>query len=225
METFSSNSLLRAQTRERVTEQPEPFLKYPLDVALAGTMLVVGSPVLLLIAILINREDGGPVLYEQDRWGRGGETFRVKKFRTMIPDSDAKYGIRQAAKNDSRITRIGKRLRAMGLDELPQLLNILKGEMSFVGPRALAIGEIVDDGKGNMVTVEQIPGFYERLAVKPGLTSLATIYLAKDTRPRTKFAYDTLYVKNQSTALDLRLIALSFWISFRGKWESRSEKL
>ncbi len=225
MENISSTSILRAQTRARVVEQREPFLKSPLDLVLALTMLLVGSPVLLLITLLIKREDGGPVLYKQDRWGRGGKTFRVYKFRTMVPDSDEKYGIRQARNNDDRITRIGKTLRAMGLDELPQLLNILKGEMSFVGPRALAIGEIVNDGKGNLVTVENVAGFYTRLAVRPGLTSLATIYLPKDAPPRKKFAYDLVYVKHQSLALDARLIALSFWISFRGKWETRARKV
>ncbi len=226
-------SLLTDKAREARTENSgseiiarrEPFLKYPLDVALALTMLVLGSPVLLAIGWLIRREDGGPILYTQERWGRGGKKFRVYKFRTMIPDSDAKFGIRQAEQNDARVTRIGKTLRAMGLDELPQLLNILKNEMSFVGPRALAIGEIVDNGKGLKLTAERVPGFYERLAVRPGLTSLATIYLPKDAPPRKKFAYDLVYVKNQSFALDVRLIALSFWISFRGKWETRNSKI
>lgn len=207
------------------TVHREPALKYPLDVALSLTMLGIGSPVIAVIAIAIRREDGGPVLYTQERWGRGGTKYRVYKFRTMVPDSDAKYGIRQAAEDDHRITRIGKRLRAMGLDELPQLLNILKGEMSFVGPRALALNEIVDDGKGNPITVEQVPGFCERLAVRPGLTSIATIYLPKDAAPRRKFAYDRLYVRKQSVWLDLQLIALSFWISFRGKWEARERKV
>lgn len=230
--SFSDTGTGRATTvqsnRERaqqVAAQREPLLKYPSDIALALTMLLVGSPVLLLICWLIKREDGGPILYKQARWGRSGQVFRVYKFRTMITDSDARYGIRQATKNDERITRIGKTLRAMGLDELPQLLNILQGEMSFVGPRALAIDEIVDDGHGNKITVEQVRGFYERLAVRPGLTSLATIYLAKDAPPREKFAYDLVYVKRQSLGLDLRLIALSFWISFRGKWETRSQKV
>lgn len=226
--TQSQFGIARRSNVERaraVTARQEPFLKYPLDVALALTMLILGAPVLLLIALLIKREDGGPVLYRQSRWGRSGKTFPVYKFRTMIPESDAKYGIRQAVKNDSRITRIGKPLRAMGLDELPQLLNILKGEMSFVGPRALAIDEIVNDGKGNLITVEQVPGFFERLAVRPGLTSLATIYLPKDAPPRKKFAYDLVYVKSQSLRLDLELIVLSFWISFRGKWETRSRKV
>lgn len=223
--SFSPPEVLRAETRARVVTQREPFLKYPLDIALALLMLIIGSPVLLLLVILIKREDGGPVLYKQDRWGRGGKTFRVYKFRTMIPDSDAKFGIRQAQHNDERITRIGKTLRAMGLDELPQLLNILRGEMSFVGPRALAIGEIVRDRRGNPITVEQVPGFYQRLAVRPGLTSLATIYLPKDSLPRKKFAYDVIYVRRQTISLDLRLIALSFWISFRGKWETRTRKV
>lgn len=210
---------------KQVNARREPFLKYPLDVALALMMIIIGSPVLLLVSLLIKREDGGSVLYTQERWGRSGKSFRVYKFRTMIPESDAQYGIKQAESNDRRITRIGKTLRAMGLDELPQLLNILKGEMSFVGPRALAMDEVVNDGKGNLLTVDQVPGFYQRLAVRPGLTSLATIYLPKDSAPRRKFAYDLVYVKHQSLGLDLRLIALSFWISFRGKWETRSRKV
>lgn len=203
----------------------EPRGKYLLDVALALTMLTLGSPVFALIAVAIKREDGGPVLYTQARWGRGGKEFKAYKFRTMVPDSDERYGIRPAQADDERITRVGKRLRAMGLDELPQLVNILKGEMSFVGPRALAVGEKVDDGRGNLITVEEAPGFYERLAVRPGLTSLATVRLPKGASPRKKFAYDRLYVRRQSTRLDLLLIALSFWISFRGKWEARERKV
>ncbi|HZQ07140.1 MAG TPA: sugar transferase [Anaerolineae bacterium] len=233
MDTFSlspaqeQGARARTQTERAraIPERREPFLKYPIDVALALTMLIFGAPVFALISLLIKREDGGPIFYTQERWGRRGETFRVYKFRTMVPNSDEVYGIRQASHDDERITRVGKTLRAMGLDELPQLVNILKGEMSFVGPRALAIGELVNDGGGNMLTVEQVPGFYERLAVRPGLTSVATIYLPKDAPPRKKFAYDLLYVKQQSTALDLQLIAISFWVSFRGKWETRAGKV
>lgn len=208
-----------------VSIRREPLLKYPFDVALALTMLTVGSPVLMAIMLAIKREDSGPILYVQERWGRGGKLFRVYKFRTMIADSDAKYGIRQAVRDDDRVTRVGRRLRAMGLDELPQLVNILKGEMSFVGPRALAVAEMVQDAQGNPMSVTQVPGFKERLMVRPGLTSLATIYLSKDMPPRRKFAYDRVYVRNQSLGLDLRLIALSFWISFRGKWEARDRKV
>jgi lipopolysaccharide/colanic/teichoic acid biosynthesis glycosyltransferase len=161
----------------------------------------------------------------QRRWGRQQQIFLVRKFRTMIPDADKRFGIKQAREHDGRITRVGAFLRACGMDELPQLLSIWKGHMSFVGPRALAVGELVDDGTGNQVTVEHIPGFRERLVVRPGLTSIATIFIPKDARPRRKFRYDMLYIRRQSFWLDAYLIALSFWISFRGKWETRGRKV
>jgi lipopolysaccharide/colanic/teichoic acid biosynthesis glycosyltransferase len=202
----------------------EPLLKRPLDVILSAFMLLLSLPVSLPIAFAIKIEDGGPVFYRQERWGRNGTRFRAYKFRTMVANSDQEFGLKQATENDPRITKVGQVLRAMGLDELPQLLNILWGEMSFVGPRSLAIGEIVRDEKGRVVKYEDIPGFQERLRVRPGLTGLATIYIPKDSPPRRKFRYDLLYIRKQSFWLDLRLIALSFWISFRGKWESRGKK-
>lgn len=143
----------------------------------------------------------------------------------MIPNSDDVFGIKQARKNDPRITCVGRFLRAAGLDELPQILNIFKGEMSFVGPRALAVGEILYDEKGQRVNYEKIPDFWRRLSVRPGLTGISTIYKAKDISPRKKFRYDLLYIRKQSFWLDLRLIAMSFWISFRGKWENRDKKI
>jgi lipopolysaccharide/colanic/teichoic acid biosynthesis glycosyltransferase len=97
--------------------------------------------------------------------------------------------------------------------------------MSFVGPRSLAVGEIVHDETGTRIAYEEVHGFRERLAVRPGLTGLATIYIPKDVSPRRKFRYDLLYIRRQSFALDLRLLVLSFWISFRGKWETRAKKL
>ena len=201
------------------------ILKRTLDIILSGIMLFLSVPVSLPIALAIKLEDGGPIFYRQERWGRGGTRFGVYKFRTMLPDADQKFGLKQAAENDHRITRIGRILRAMGLDELPQILNILVGEMSFVGPRSLAVGEIVKDDKGRRIQYEDIPGFRERLHVRPGLTGLATIYIPKDASPHRKFRYDLFYIRKQSIYLDLHLIALSFWISFRGKWETRSRKL
>ena len=203
----------------------EPILKRPLDIILSGIMLFLSVPVSLPIALAIKLEDGGPIFYRQERWGRGGTRFGVYKFRTMLPDADQRFGLKQAAENDHRITRIGRILRAMGLDELPQILNILIGEMSFVGPRSLAVGEIINDNKGRRLQYENIPGFRERLSVRPGLTGLATIYIPKDASPHRKFRYDLFYIRKQSIYLDLHLIALSFWISFRGKWETRSQKL
>jgi lipopolysaccharide/colanic/teichoic acid biosynthesis glycosyltransferase len=200
---------------------PDPPLKRPLDFLLSSLMLLASSPVWLAVAAAIKLEDGGPVFYSQDRWGRGGRIFRVRKFRSMIINA----GLVQASKNDNRITRVGRFLRACGMDELPQLLNIWKGEMSFVGPRALAVGEMLRDERGTFTTYEHIPGYWERLAVRPGLTGIATIYIPKDAHPRRKFRYDRLYIRRQSVWLDIRLIALSFWISFRGKWETRDRKV
>ena len=202
----------------------EPLLKRPLDVILSVFMLILSLPVSLLIALVIKLEDGGPIFYRQERWGRGGIRFRAYKFRSMVANSDQDFGVKQATENDQRITKVGRILRAMGLDELPQLLNIFRGEMSFVGPRSLAIGETVKDGKGQIVNYEDVPGFRRRLRVRPGLTSVATINIPKDSSPYRKFRYDLLYIRKQSFWLDLRLIALSFWISFRGKWETRGKK-
>ncbi|NJP07780.1 MAG: sugar transferase [Chloroflexaceae bacterium] len=204
---------------------PEPWLKRPLDLTLATIMILLALPVSLIIALAIKLEDGGPIFYRQQRWGRGARPFMAYKFRTMIPNADRYHGITAATHRDPRITRVGLVLRAMGLDELPQILNIWRGEMSFVGPRPLAVGEKIRDTHGNYAPYDHVPGFYERLAVRPGLTSIATIYIAKDSPPRRKFRYDMLYIRKMSCWLDLRLIVLSFWISFRGKWESRSTKV
>jgi lipopolysaccharide/colanic/teichoic acid biosynthesis glycosyltransferase len=207
------------------TQHREPLLKRPLDVIISSVMLMVSAPVSFIIAFAIKLEDGGPVFYRQQRWGRFGKKFMVFKFRTMIPDADLKFGLKQAKENDQRITRVGRILRATGLDELPQIINILRGEMSFVGPRALAVGEIIFDKNGQRVDYETTPGFLRRQVARPGLTSLATIYIPKDSPAHRKFRYDLYYIRNLSLALDLRLIALSFWISFRGKWETRQRKV
>jgi len=207
-----------------VPKVKEPWLKRPLDVTLSSLMLILSSPVSLLVALAIKLEDGGPIFYRQERWGRGGVRFKAYKFRTMVPHSDQVFGIKQATENDSRITNVGRVLRAMGLDELPQMISIFRGEMSFVGPRALAVGEILHDENGCRVNYEEVPDFWKRLSVRPGLTGLTTIYKAKDISPGKKFRYDLLYIRKQSFGLDLRLILMSFWISFRGKWEHREKK-
>jgi len=203
----------------------EPISKRMFDIVLSGIMIFLSIPVFFPIAFAIRLEDGGPVFYRQKRYGKKETRFNVFKFRTMVPDSDQRFGITQAGENDIRITRIGRILRAMGLDELPQILTILTGKMSFVGPRSLAVGEIINDTKGRRLHYEDIPGFRERLRVRPGLTGLATIYIPKDASPRRKFRYDMLYIRKQSFCLDLYLIALSFFISFRGKWETRTRKI
>lgn len=196
--------------------------KRAFDIALASTGLVASAPLWAAFAVALKCEDGGPVFYAQERVGRGGRGFRLWKFRSMIPQAEA-TGARQAVPDDPRVTRVGRWLRATALDELPQLWNILKGDMSFVGPRALRPGEIEVHGD-RLERLEDVPGFELRCRVRPGLTGITQIHAARDIRRRHKFRYDRLYVRKQSFLLDLRLIAISFWITFRGTWEARGRK-
>ncbi len=201
------------------------WTKRALDVGVAGAGLLGSLPLWGVIALAIKWQDGGPVFFRDRRVGQGGRVFGVLKFRTMVPDADRLFGPKQAIEHDPRVTRVGRILRATAMDELPQLWNIFSGEMSFVGPRALRPGEIHTRGDGLLVALESIPGYRERHAVPPGLTGVAQIYSDRDVPPRLKFRYDRLYIRRQSFWLDLRLIALSFWITFRGRWEHRGRKL
>ena len=200
----------------------EPPLKRPFDFVLATLGLMFSAPLWPVIAAAIKLEDGGPVFYAQERWGRGGAVIRVRKFRSMVVHADGNVPARE---RDPRVTRVGVVLRRMGLDELPQLLSIWLGDMSLVGPRALACAESWCDDQGAQLRYQDVPGFRERLQVRPGLTGLATIYLAKDAHPGERFAVDVRYVNTQSLALDARLVLLSLWISISGRWETRGAKV
>jgi lipopolysaccharide/colanic/teichoic acid biosynthesis glycosyltransferase len=200
------------------------LMKRTFDVTLSGIGLLASAPLCALIAAAIKLEDAGPVFYGQERSGLHGVPFRVRKFRSMIPDAEAHVGAIQATEDDPRVTRIGRLLRATAMDELPQLWNIFRGDMSFTGPRALRPGEIETLGSGQLERLEDVPGFAVRASVLPGLTGLAQIFAPRDIPRRRKFRYDILYVRQQSFWLDLRLVALSFWITFRGTWETRGAK-
>jgi lipopolysaccharide/colanic/teichoic acid biosynthesis glycosyltransferase len=204
---------------------PIPAGKRALDVLLAGAGLVFSSPLWAVIAVAIKLEDGGPVFFSQARSGEGGRVFHVWKFRSMIPDAERHVGAVQAVEDDPRVTRIGRAMRATAMDELPQLWSIFAGDMSFVGPRALRPGEIEVLGDGRLEALEDVHGYEHRARVRPGLTGIAQIYAPRDVPRRHKFRYDKLYVERQSFWLDVRLIATSFWITFRGKWETRESKL
>src|SRR5262245_56252064 len=219
------NSTLSVATPAFIRIRRIPAGKRALDLALSGMGLVLSAPLWGLIAAAIKLEDGGPVFFGQERVGEGGQVFGVLKFRSMIPNAEALVGALQASEGDPRITRVGRWLRATAMDELPQLWNIFRGDMSFVGPRALRPGEIETSGSGAHVTMEAIPGYAERHSVRPGLTGVAQIFAARDVPRRHKFKYDRVYIANQSFWLDVRLIALSFWITFRGRWEVRSHKI
>jgi len=199
-------------------------LKRAFDVALSGAGLIVSAPLWLLIAAAIKLEDRGPVLFAQDRVGRGGATFRALKFRSMVPHAST-LPPRQAGEHDSRVTRVGRLLRVTAMDELPQLCNIFRGDMSFVGPRPLMPGEIEVRGSGELVRLDSIPGYAARHSVRPGLTGLSQVYAPRDTPRGRKFRLDAIYVRNATFCLDLFLVAVSFWITFRGRWEVRARKL
>jgi lipopolysaccharide/colanic/teichoic acid biosynthesis glycosyltransferase len=198
-------------------------VKRTFDAGLAFVGLLLSSPLWILFAAAIKLEDGGPVFFVQDRVGQDGCVFRTLKFRSMHVDAERATGPLQARAGDSRVTHVGRVMRATAMDELPQLWNIFRGDMSFVGPRALRPGEIELEG-GTPVPLEAVPGYAERILVRPGLTGVAQVYAARDISRRSKFRYDRLYIRRRSFALDVRLILLSFWISFRGTWESRERK-
>ena len=199
------------------------MLKRAFDVALSGAGLLISSPLWVVIAAAIKLEDGGPVLFAQDRVGIGGATFKALKFRSMVPHA-SRLPPHQAGENDPRITRVGRLLRATAMDELPQLYNIFRGDMSFVGPRPLMPGEIEVRGNGALVALESIRGYAARHSVRPGLTGLSQVYAPRDTPRARKFRLDAIYVRNASFCLDLFLVAVSFWITFRGRWEVRARK-
>lgn len=200
-------------------------MKRAFDITLSAIGLTLSSPLWLLAALAIALEDGGPVFYVQERVGRGGRIFRAYKFRSMIRDAESATGAVQAVENDPRVTRAGRLLRATALDELPQLWNILIGDMSFVGPRPLRPGEIEAAGNGRPVPLAEIPGYDARHRVRPGLTGLAQVYAPRDLARSGKFRLDLLYLRKAGFWLDLKLLALSFWITFRASWEDRGRKV
>jgi len=200
------------------------MLKRIFDATLAAAGLVLSAPFWAIFAAAIKLEDGGPVFFRQPRVGLNGRVFDALKFRSMRVDAEAVTGAVQATEHDPRVTRVGRWMRVTAMDELPQLWNILRGDMSFVGPRALRPGEIEAGADGRLVALEDVPGFEYRIRVRPGLTGLAQVYARRDLPRRQKFRYDRLYVETRSWTGDVRLILLSFWISVLGRWEVRGRK-
>lgn len=200
-------------------------MKRLFDIFLSGVGLIGSSPLWLIFSLALKVQDGGPVFYAQERVGKGGRIFKALKFRSMIKDAEKKTGPVQAVENDPRVTKIGRIMRKTAMDELPQLWNIFRGDMSFVGPRALRPKEKEVHGTEEQINIEDVPGYSERLKIRPGLTGIAQVYLPSDAPRWKKFEYDIRYINNQSFLLDLKLVFLSFWITFRGKWESREKKV
>lgn len=177
------------------------------DIVCSLIGIILASPFMLVIALAVKLYDGGPVLYKQERLTRDGETFRIYKFRSMSMDSE-KNGARLAAKGDKRVTPVGRIIRNIHFDELPQLFNILKGEMSMVGPRPER-KEISDEYE------KEIPEFVLRTKVKAGLTGYAQVYGKYNTTPYDKLKLDLTYIENYSLWLDFKIMLLTFKILFQ----------
>ena len=179
--------------------------------ALIGTLAV--SPVVAAIALAIKLESRGPVIYSQDRVGRFGEVFKIFKFRSMRIDAEAHGPVWAGGDEDPRLTRVGKFLRRTHLDELPQLINVLRGEMSLVGPRPERphFVEQLD---------REIPRYDERLLIKPGMTDLAQVHYRYDQTiadVKRKLRFDLLYVKRMCLMLDFRILAWTFLVVVTGR--------
>ena len=186
--------LVSAVVRDLTLEQK--VVKRAMDIVISGLGLLVLSPVMLLCAALIKLEDGGHVFFRQTRATKGGKLFKVYKFRTM---KEAGSINKSVTSDDDRITKVGKYLRKFRIDELPQLINIIKGEMSIVGPRPEMI-ENVDK------YTEDLPEFAYRLRVKGGLTGYAQIAGKYNTSPKDKLVLDLMYIEKYSLWLDFKLI-------------------
>ncbi|CAH1203820.1 sugar transferase [Paenibacillus sp. JJ-223] len=172
------------------------FWKPFIDVMVAAVLLLAVSPVMILVAIMIKLDSRGPVLFRQDRYGKNGTKFSIYKFRTMYTDAP-KYSVSPTSSLDPRITRIGRILRKTSLDELPQLLNILKGEMSFIGPRP-EIKTIVEQ---EYTELER-----RRFIVKPGITGLWQVSEARKEPIHHNLQYDFHYISNVSLSMDIKII-------------------
>lgn len=196
--------------------RPYDALKRMLDATVSAAGLLAALPLMAAIIIAIYLEDGPPAFYTQVRVGRGGRLFCVFKFRSMIENAEAQTGAVLAAKDDPRITRVGRLLRRTAMDEMPQAINILLGQMSFVGPRPER-PELVS------VIVGRVPRFRQREAIRPGLTGLAQVYGRYYTEPEQKLPYDLAYVERRSLSLDARLFFRSWRITSKASWDSDQE--
>lgn len=159
---------------------------------------MIGLPLIAIFGILIKIEDKGPITYKQERLGKCGRRFYIYKLRSMRTDAE-KFGAQWAEKDDPRITKVGKFIRKTRIDEIPQLFNILKGDMGLIGPRPERPNFTVQFN-------EEIPGFINRLAIKPGLTGWAQVNGGYEITPEEKLKEDIYYIKNRSILLDFKIL-------------------
>ena len=215
----SRSGLATSELNRPVDDQPQvsDWWKRPFDLLALTAVHVALAPVWAVlwisIPLAIWLHDRGPVFYTQERLGKNGRVFRVYKFRSMIPDAERHTGAVWADEDDPRITPIGAFLRSRALDELPQVINMWKGDISLVGPRAER-PELSEEFESSY------PGFEQRLVVRPGMTGLAQIYGRYSTHPRNKLRYDILYIRRMSPLLDVKLLVSSVLLTLRARWQS-----
>jgi len=193
------------------------FLKRVVDVCLSLTGLALFLPFWLLITLIIYFESGRPVFYSDHRVGKDKKVYKHYKFRSMIKDAEKDSGPIWSEKEDRRSTKFGRALRGTAMDELPQLWNILKGDMSFVGPRPERSFFVEK-------FIKEVPGYEKRFAIRPGLTGLAQVYGKYNTPAGKKLEYDLEYIRKMNLFLDLKLIFLSFMITLSGGWARFEDK-
>lgn len=203
---FENRHMIDTPLLKAKNDSKEYAGKRVLDIFLSLLMLLIFSPFMLLIAVCIKLDDGGDIFYRQKRVTMDGRVFEILKFRSMIQDAE-KQGFKPCTTHDDRITRVGRIIRATRLDETPQLLNILKGDMSIVGPRPERVEHVEK-------YTEQLPEFSYRLRVRGGLTGYAQIYGKYNTSAEDKLKMDLMYIERQSLLLDLQLIFLTLKVMF-----------
>ncbi|HOJ04636.1 MAG TPA: undecaprenyl-phosphate glucose phosphotransferase [Bacteroidota bacterium] len=194
----------------------ERIVKRLMDIGVSLMVLLLGAPLLLLIALIIKITSRGPVFYSQERVGKNGRVFRILKFRSMFQDAESKSGPIWADKDDPRVTPVGRVLRRMHLDELPQFLNILEGSMSLVGPRPERPFFVEQ-------FIKEIPLYRRRLNVRPGLTGWAQVkhkYDASMEDVRNKLRFDLFYIENMSIRMDVKILIHTFFRMITAKGQA-----
>ncbi|MED0676156.1 sugar transferase [Aneurinibacillus thermoaerophilus] len=189
------------------------FLKRAFDIVVSAVLIVLLSPIMLVLFILVPLTSKGPAIFKQERIGRNGKEYMIYKFRSMVHNAEQKTGPTLATDDDPRITPLGKFIRATRLDEIPQLFNVLKGDMSLVGPRperAFFINQFK----------ENLPDYTYRMSVKPGITGLAQVMAKYSTTVEDKLRFDLMYVRNYSLALDIKILFQTLRVVFQ--WELSS---
>lgn len=194
----------------RQVELSNPFyvVKRMIDVLFAGALLAITSPILVLLMVLIRLESKGPAIYVQERVGYMGKSFYIYKLRSMVSDAE-KNGPQWASRNDARVTRIGGFIRRTRLDELPQLINVLRGEMSLIGPRPEREPFVKQFN-------ERIPGFYMRVYMKPGLTGLAQVNGGYELTPEEKFKMDIEYINHHNPKMETQIFFKTIMVVLTG---------